>query len=270
MKCTKPYYTLLLGLYFLLAITPLNAQDTLVLQSKYLPVNDTVLIFTPQQYNKTKNWPLLYMLHGYGGNYGSFNRFLEMQRLADEYGMILVCPDGLKESFYLNSPVKPELQWESFFIHDLYPRVLQSYAVDSSHVFITGYSMGGHGAMYIFLRNHKLFAAAASSSGVLNLNASALKLTALSRILGDYGVYPDRFKSYSALHHLDSIRFSEKKIFVDCGSKDYLLPANQEFNEACMDLWIQITFMKMTGRHNVKYWKESFLWQMEFFKRNIN
>lgn len=245
-----------------------QAADTLVLKSELLPQVDTVLIFTPQNQTQDSTWPVVYLLHGYGGSYQTFSKLLPMQELANSYGFILVCPDGLKESWYIDSPVRKKWQYESFFTQELYPKIRKDYPVDTARIYITGFSMGGHGAMYLFLRHPKLFKAAASSSGVLDLNASSLKHTSLPKILGDSELHPKNLDRFSSIQHLDSIRFTEKAIFVDCGTKDHLLECNEDFNEAAMDRFIQITFMKMNGRHNAAYWKNSFPWHLEFFSRN--
>ena len=256
--------------FLLLAFNRINAQDTLVLHSEFLPANDTVLVFTPKDYNpKDSIYPVIYMLHGYGGNYSQMNKLLHLQDYANEYNFIIVCPDGLFDSWYIDSPVRRKSQWETFFFTDLYPGIKKDYATDTSNIFITGLSMGGHGAMYLFLRHSKKFKAAASSSGVLDLNYSALKYSSLSNMLGEYNSSISVFNEYSTINQLDSIKFTDKAIFVDCGNKDHLLEANNKFNEACMDRWIQITYMNMQGRHNAQYWKTSFPWHFEFFEKQI-
>ena len=248
----------------------IKAQDSLVLKSAYLPVNDSVLVFTPKDYQPhDSTYPVVYMLHGYGGNYTQLNKMLKLQNYADEFKFIIICPDGLFDSWYINSPLKQNIEWETFFFSDLYPKINKAYAVDTTNIFITGLSMGGHGAMFLFLRHSSKFKAAASSSGVLDLNYSALKYSSLSNTLGEYNQSKDIFNNYSAINQLDSIKFTDKPIFVDCGTKDHLLKANNQFNEACMDRWIQITYMNMPGRHNAKYWKSSFPWHFDFFEKQV-
>ena len=260
-------------LVFILAIPAwlnIKASDTLVVSSQYLPVNDSVLVITPTDYHPRDSvYPLVYMLHGYGGKFTNLNSFLDLQSYADEYRFIIVCPDGLFDSWYFDSPRKTNMKWETFFFNDLYPLINEKYPVDTVNIFITGLSMGGHGAMYLFLRHSGKFNAAASSSGVLDLNYSALKYSSLSNHLGEYNDSKDVFTKYSAISQLDSIKFTDKQIFTDCGTKDHLLEANNKFNEKCMDYRIQITFMTMPGRHNRRYWVNSFPWHFDFFQRRL-
>ena len=264
------YNNLLFIILFAFSSLWLEAQDTLVINSSYLPANDTVLIFTPTNaHPKDSSYPVVYMLHGYGGNYSQINKILNLQVYADKYRFIIVCPDGLFDSWYFNSPIRRKLQYETFFFTDLYPKINKDYSIDTTNIFITGLSMGGHGAMYLFLRHATKFKAAASSSGVLDLNYSSLKYSSLSNKLGEYKNSISVFNEYSAINQLDSIKFTDKAIFVDCGTKDHLLEANNKFNEACMDRWIQITYMNMSGRHNATYWKSSFPWHFDFFLKQV-
>lgn len=242
------------------------STDTIIFKSVYLPKSDTVLVFTPESKTQTDSaYSIVYLLHGYGGDYKSFSNFLDLQKISNEYQFIIVCPDGLFESWYIDSPKQKYPQFESFFVKELYPEINRKYHADTSHIFISGYSMGGHGSLYLFLRHPSLFKAAASSSGVLDLNYSSLKLTSLSKIIGDYELNKEIFNQYSAINLLDSIKFSDKEIFVDCGLKDHLLKSNDLFAKECEKRWIQIHYMISDGRHNAGYWKKSFPWHFYFF-----
>jgi putative tributyrin esterase len=263
-------FRILLGLILYLFSTVGFSTDTLVFISKYLPKPDTVLVFTPKEDQKNyKHLPLVYMLHGYGGNHSSFNEIIDLQKIADSLNFIIVCPDGLIGSWYFDSPIKTNSNYESFFFNDLYENIIENYPIDTQNIFITGYSMGGHGAMYLFLRHNQKFKAAASSSGTLDLNYSSLKYSSLSDMLGEYEKNKTVFDSYSAVNQLDSVMYSSKSIFVDCGDKDYLLAANQVFSERCKEKRINLIYSTMPGRHNAEYWKKSFLWHFFFFQQQI-
>ena len=67
---------------------------------------------------------------------------------------IIICPDGLKDSYYINSPKDDSQQYLDFFIYDLIPQIQKKYQIDNNAKLITGNSMGGYGALYIFLNNH--------------------------------------------------------------------------------------------------------------------
>jgi len=264
----KNHTFLLFILFWAFGSPAAPAQATLVFDTKLLKLPDTVVVYTPRGYHPADSvYPVVYMLHGLGGNYRSFKKILNPQQYADEYRFIIVLPDGLKDSWYIDDPHPSGNQWESFFVKELYPEIKADYPVDSARIFITGYSMGGHGALYLYLRHSRLFAAAAASSAVASLHASHARYLSLSNLLGEYDRSKAVFDKYSAVNQLDSIRFEDKPLFIDCGNKDYLLDCNMEFYEKCMDYYLPANFMEMPGRHNYDYWRSSFPFHFSFFAR---
>ena len=75
-----------------------------------------------------------------------------LPQIADEKGMIFVCPDG-KNSWYWDSPLNPSYRYETFISSELVKYIDEHYKTiaDRKGRAITGLSMGGHGAMWIYL-----------------------------------------------------------------------------------------------------------------------
>jgi S-formylglutathione hydrolase FrmB len=261
----KKYFLLTIFIIGLFAST--FSQQQFVLQSENLTKADTIWVFTPAGYadNIDKSYPAIYLLHGWSGTYHQWNDIINCQEYADEYGFVIICPDGLYDSWYINSPVPEENQFESFFVSDLLPFISGNFRIQQQNIFITGLSMGGHGAMYLYLRHSNRFAAAGSTSGVLNLNASSLKYSSLSNRLGEYKQHKKTFDSYSAIALLDSIKFTSKPIIFDCGNGDHLYQANKEFKDACDSLHVNAFYFSFPGRHNRAYWRESLPLHFRFF-----
>jgi S-formylglutathione hydrolase FrmB len=155
---------ILCGLYF-----KTNAQDQIIYQSKNLQKPDTTWVFKPKDIKKDEKRPLIFLLHGYAGNYKQWNNIMNAQKYADEYGFIIVCPDGLFSSWYINSPIKKDSQFETFFFEELFNDIKKKYLVDEKNIFITGLSMGGHGALHLFIKKTELFNSAGSTSGGIKL-----------------------------------------------------------------------------------------------------
>ncbi|MDZ7742183.1 MAG: alpha/beta hydrolase-fold protein [Bacteroidota bacterium] len=183
-------------LFFIFFVSgQLIAQQQQVFHSKYLNRPDTVWTFTPATYSEAsqQEYPLLYLLHGWGGNFRHWDLMIDCQEYADRYGFVIVCPDGLYDSWYINSPVQGENQFEDFFFKDLFPFVIDHYRVDADEVFISGLSMGGHGALYLMAKHPEKFTSAGSLSGLLKFQAWQNHY-ALERVLGlDERKYHRRF-----------------------------------------------------------------------------
>jgi len=260
---------IILILVFIISGFSVEAQDVFIVKTKYLANADTSIIYYPKQKQTffEQKTPIVIMLHGYGGDYKQWSKITDLQSYANKYNCIIVCPDGGKESWYFDSPQKRESKFESFFIKDYLPYLKHNLSIDTNGIFITGLSMGGHGAMFLFLRHPELFASAGSTSGVLDLNASGLKHSSLSNYLGEYDTNKERFNEYSAINLLENIKFDDKPIIFDCGNKDHLYKANKAFKEKCDSLYIKAFYFSFPGRHNRTYWKESIHWHFEFFNR---
>lgn len=251
-------------LFFVCGFQP-KAQDTLVFQKKYLPKNDTVKIVTPADYAPADAYPAVFLLHGWSQNYRVWDKVFDAQQIADCYNFILIFPDGLYDSWYMNSPVNPKQQYARFFFDDLLPAMHQNYSIDSSLIFLSGYSMGGHGALWLFFEHPELFRSAASSSGVMDLNASSLKESSLPKLLGDYETNRKRFDQYSVINRLHKIQQTDKIFWFDCGTNDHLYQANRRFREKCDKLGIKAISVVQPGKHHRSYWKKAFLMHFEFF-----
>jgi S-formylglutathione hydrolase FrmB len=225
----------------------------------FLPINNSNLF--------GEKLPLVILLHGYGGDYSQWNKIVDLQSLANKYNCIIACPDGQKDSWYFDSPIQRGSKFETFFLTQYLPYLKENFKVDTNGVFITGLSMGGHGALYLFLRHPELFASAGSTSGTLDLNYSSLKYSSLSDKLGEYNEHKDRFDSYSCINNLDKIKFTEKPIIFDCGNLDHLYQANKRFKQRCDSMRVNAFYFSFPGRHNRMYWKKSIEYHFIYFNR---
>ena len=246
----------------------LSAQDQLVFNSDHLCGNDTVWVFKPSSYDSLKKYPAVYMLHGWSGDYKSWSGLIDLHKYADDYQFIIICPDGF-DSYFLESPIRSDYHYETFFKDELYPEMLKKYAIDSSKIFITGLSMGGEGAMYLFLRNPDLFLSAGSTSGVMDLSHSGYRDKCLSKLLGNYASHHDVFAANSPVNLLGNIKKSGKQIIFDCGRDDHLYQCNNTFKEKCDSLKIDATYIQQPGGHDIQYWKKSIPRHFVFFKMLI-
>lgn len=254
--------------FFILLSFSVSAQDQLIYQSKNLPKSDTTWVFTPKNYKKTVKAPVIFLLHGYSGNYKQWNNIMNAQKYADQYGFIIVCPDGLFSSWYLNSPAKPDLQFENFFFDELYPDIKKKYNVDDQNIFISGLSMGGHGALYLFIKKPELFSGAGSTSGGIRLSDGFGKY-GLGELLGNPPADSELWKKYSVYEQITQLKGNPKPIIFDCGSSDMFYASNNLLKQKCDSLKLNATYISQPGNHNKAYWAKSIQQQFEFFKNQI-
>jgi S-formylglutathione hydrolase FrmB len=247
----------------------LLAQETVLYSNiTYLPATDTTWVFVPKDYTTTgdKKYPAVIMLHGWSGNYKQWHQIINCQRYADAYGFVVICPDGFYDSWYINSPLKPNSQLEDFMVKDFLPSIKRQYRINPNNLFITGLSMGGHGALYLFAKKADEFRAAGSTSGLFDLKFSADKY-GLTNLLGFPSQSTETWFRASVLGNVEKIARAGKEIIFDCGTEDDFYLVNNELRKKCDELKIKATYISQPGKHDRNYWKKSAKAQFEFFKR---
>ncbi|OUT73197.1 MAG: XynC protein, partial [Crocinitomicaceae bacterium TMED16] len=147
--------------------------DTVQVYSEAMDQTIPNLVITPKDYTEQNDeLPVTYLLHGAGGYFSNwFFRVPEIKQYATDYNMIIVCPDGDKTSWYIDSPIDSTSQYESYITRELVPAIDQKYRTikKKNGRAITGLSMGGHGAFYLAFRHQEIWGAAGSMSGGVNI-----------------------------------------------------------------------------------------------------
>src|SRR6476620_6738402 len=89
--------TLSLILFFLFFFQAIRAAvvDTVTTYSASMKKNIKAVVITPDDYANAQALPVVYLLHGYSGNYADWvTKATGLEKAVDLYQMIIVCPDG--------------------------------------------------------------------------------------------------------------------------------------------------------------------------------
>ncbi|MPT31497.1 MAG: alpha/beta fold hydrolase [Chryseobacterium sp.] len=266
---------LMVGLFTTYSI---QAQEKWTFQSEYLAQPDTVLVFRPKAYSENEKFPLVYLLHGYSENYKQWSQTTELQKLADQYNFIIVTPDGFT-SFYINSPINKGSRYEDFFFRELVPKVHQSFNIDEKNIFISGLSMGGHGALRYFILYPDYFNTAGSTSGALEINyPNFQKVSQLfwqtNRMTDDLAKNigspkTENWNAYSISTLLKQNPDFKKPFLFDCGTEDILYSNSVVLKAQADRLKIPVTFISQPGSHNTEYWNKSIAHHFVYFQQHI-
>src|ERR1035437_5552037 len=133
--------------------------DTIIYDSKTVGANRKALIYTPPGYSKDKKYPVLYLLHGIGGDEKEWLNGGQPQVILDNLyaenniePMIVVMPNGraMKDDRATGNIMAPDkvqafTTFEKDLLNDLIPFVEKKYPAlkDREHRAIAGLSMGG-------------------------------------------------------------------------------------------------------------------------------
>lgn len=259
----------------LLYTLSMNAQELIVISSDNLKCNDSILVFTPKEKTECASCgncslPTLFLLHGWSGCYKDWSTRCDIQNVCDQYGFRIICPDGFYNSWYADNVDKEKMQWVKFFDEELYPQLKERFKLDPEKTFITGLSMGGHGAINIFMDNPDRFAAAGSMSGVLDLYHTTLLESQVSKILGSLPENKELYDERNAILRLPKMVGSEKIMIVSCGYEDYYAKSTIAFADKCRELKIPHISILTPGNHSWKYWDFALGLHLDLFTRILN
>ena len=259
-----------------------SAQELIVIESPNLHENDSILVFIPQQIqaNYAAEYcveccgepdpaPALFLLHGWSGCYRDWSNKTDLQKVADDSGFIIICPDGFYDSWYVDADDPYKRQWRKFFDKELYPTIMKKFYLSPEKTFITGLSMGGHGAINLFLDDITRFRGAGSMSGVLDLNYEKGRL-GLEGLIGPYVPENKRHDAESAINRIDRAQGTDKLMLISCGYSDSLYGASANFCERCREQGIPYIALFSPGTHSWKFWDYTLQLHLWYFTRILN
>ncbi len=193
-----------------------------------------VNVLLPEDYasSPTRRYPVLYLLHGGAQDFRKFHLDDDILGLTAGRRLIVVMPDGGVAGWYSN-PVRSlagPKNWENFHIHQLLPWIdanFRTYAEYDGRA-VSGFSMGGFGALKYAAKYYGHFASVSSHSGPASLRRDAgavlqwAQLSANTAELGGGSLYGEpldegRVSADNPVERLASFGFNNR-IFLAGGT----------------------------------------------------
>jgi S-formylglutathione hydrolase FrmB len=249
--------------------------DTALTYSVAMHKNIKAVVVKPNDYSNAKKFPTVYLLHGAGGKYSDWVTNppdkQTVQKLADQYDVIIVCPDGNVTSWYFDSPVDSTYRYETYVSKELVSYIDSHYSTitDRNSRAITGLSMGGHGALFLAFKHQDVYGACGSMSGGVDIRPFPDNWDIAKR-LGKYSEYPQRWEENTVTNLIYLLTPNSLAITFDCGSDDFFFKVNNELHEKLLERNIPHDFTTRPGGHSWQYWGNSINYQMLFFSRFFN
>ena len=216
-------------------------------QSQVLGREVSYLVWLPPGYEQgKKHYPVIYWLHGMGGNQrAGAMMFVPHIQAAIQSGqlppVIVVLVNGMVKSFYCDAS-NGQCPMESVIIKDLIPHVDSSYRTITYREgrIIEGYSMGGYGAGHLGFKYPELFGTVVINAGAL-IDPSPANIQQTGPMFGVFSKDNERrvaeHPQTLARKNVDQIR-NKTNIRIGCGSLDSLLPRNQDLHELLTQLGV--------------------------------
>ncbi len=264
-------FNLLILSFLLFNKTNAATVDTIDVYSCLMQKEIKTVVIKPSNYKKIKTgFPAVYLLHGFSGNYNNWVlKVPKIKEFADLFKMIIVCPDGGFSSWYFDSPIDKNFQYESFVANELVHHIDNNYKTikDSSARALTGLSMGGNGGIYVGLKHPNVFGAIGSMSGALDISFIKDKQYEIYKRLGDSTTYNTTWTKYNTFTLLDTIAIPKQEIIIDCGTEDFLFAINEELHKRLMTRKINHDFIARPGKPDWNYWSNAVQFQLLFFHK---
>lgn len=242
---------------------PHGEIDTIRYASKTVDTIRRALIYTPPGYAKKNKYPVLYLLHGIGGdekewlNGGKPQVILDNLYAAGKLApMIVVMPNGraMKNDRATGNIMAPDkvqafATFEKDLLNDLIPYVEKNFPVlkDREHRAIAGLSMGGGQSLNFGLGNLDKFAWVGGFSSAPNTKA------------------PEQL-----VPNPEEAKQKLKLLFISCGDNDNLITFSKRTHDYLYQKGVPHIYYIEPGVHDFKVWKNGLYMFSQFLFKPVD
>ena len=281
----------ILSLAFILLVLPAFTVKagkivTDSLRSQTLGAEVKYNVYLPDGFDKsTKQYPVVYLLHGLYGTYKDWDQTGRMKEVADELirsgeakEMVIIMPNAGHPDIhnewngYFNMP---GWNYEDFFFKEFIPTVEKKYRCvgDKGHRAIMGLSMGGGGSTVYAQRHPDMFSSCYAMSAWLDQQIREEP----DESKRDKFYYTCKaVREHSALDFIDNAddatleALRTVKWFFDCGDDDGLVTLSFNLHLKMMSKRVKDELRVRDGIHNWEYWHTALRTSLPFASRNFD
>lgn len=222
--------------------------DTITYASKTVGTERRALIYTPPGYSKRKKYPVLYLLHGIGGDEKEWLNGANPQVILDNLyadkklqPMIVVMPNGramaddrATGNIFAPDKVAAFARFEKDLLDDLIPYVEKNYPAlrDRENRAIAGLSMGGGQSLNFGLGNMDKFA-----------------------WVGGFSSAPNTKAPEALLPNPEEAKAKLRLLFISCGDEDNLMGVTKRTHDYLYKHGVPHVYYLEPGGHDFNVWK---------------
>lgn len=237
--------------------------DTLHYNSTTVGNTRDALIYTPPGYNQNKKYPVLYLLHGIGGDEKEWLNGANPQVILDNLyaegklqPMLVVMPNGRAMTddraignIFSADKIEAFSRFEDDLIHDLIPFVEKNYPVLSDHKnrAIAGLSMGGGQSLNFGLGNLDTFG-----------------------WIGAFSAAPNTKSPEELLPNPEQVKENLELLFISCGVDDNLLKISKRTHDYLFKKEVPHIYYLEPGGHDFKVWKNGLYMFSQFLFKPVD
>jgi enterochelin esterase-like enzyme len=227
---------------------PHGKLEMIEYDSKSVGTRRKMQVYTPPGYSPDKKYPVLYLLHGIGGDETEWERFAKPDLLLDNLladgkavPMIIVMPNGRAQkndraegNVFAAAPAFAA--FEQDLLHDVIPAIESRYSVqaDPEHRALAGLSMGGGQSLNFGLAHLDTFAWVGAFSSAPNTKPPA-------QLVQDPAAAKAKLKL----------------LWISCGNKDGLLRISQGVHAYLKEKYVPHVWNVDDHAHDATEWRNN-------------
>ncbi len=236
---------------------PHGRVEMIEYDSKTVGTRRKMLVYTPPGYSKDRKYPVLYLLHGIGGDETEWQRFAapevldNLQPDGKMVPMIVVMPNGRAQpndraegNVFASAPAFAK--FEQDLLEDVIPAIESRYSVasDREHRAIAGLSMGGGQTLNFGLGHLDIFAS-----------------------VGAFSAAPNTKPPAQLVPEPDAARRQLKLLYLSCGNKDGLISISQGVHAYLKEKNVPHIWHVDSNAHDSTHWRNSlYLFSQRIFR----
>ncbi len=237
--------------------------DTISYSSKTVGNTRKALIYTPPGFSKEKEYPVLYLLHGIGGDEKEWLKGANPQVILDNLyaenklePMLVVMPNGramkndrAEGNIFAPDKIEAFSRFENDLLKDLIPFIEKDYPVlkNRKNRAIAGLSMGGGQSLNFGLGNLDKFA-----------------------WVGAFSAAPNTKEPEVLLPNPQEAKEKLELLFISCGDKDDLINVSQRTHNYLFQEGVPHIYYLEPGGHDFKVWKNGLYMFSQFLFKPVD
>ncbi len=224
--------------------------DTIAYHSETVGTTRRAVIYTPPGFSAENKYPVLYLLHGIGGDEFEWLQQGNPQVILDNLyasqkitPMIVVLPNGramiddrATGDIFDSAKVQAFATFEQDLLSDLIPYIEDNYLVHDQPFYraLAGLSMGGGQSLNFGLSNPDKFGWVGGFSSAPNTRSPEAIMPEPQTAIGKFEL-----------------------IYLSCGEDDDLMPISRNMHDYLEENAVPHVFEEMSGAHDFEVWKKS-------------
>jgi enterochelin esterase-like enzyme len=250
--------------------------DDLSMKSTILKMERKYAIYLPPDYETSqRSYPVLYLLHGGGGDQAEWIQRGEVKSITDRAinegstkPLIIVMPDASGPNRGYGNDATGKWLYEDFFFQEFIPYIEKTYRIRPGKMYrsVAGLSMGGKGTFTYALHHPEMFKAAcplsAATAPLTIEQAKAMLARMQQQELTDDQIekYYDRYGIIEMINNIPEDRKAAVRWYIDCGDDDpqpTVWEGNCLIHIAMRKKGIPHEFRIRDGAHTWAYWRSA-------------